>query len=308
MIYDLIIVGVGPAGFAASIYASRYKLTNMMIGEIVGGLASEAHKVGNYPGLNDMSGFEMMMKFREHAKALGGEELLDRVLEIKKDETDPAKPVFTLKTARSGEFQAKYVLLATGSKRRTLKLPREDEFKGKGVSYCATCDAFFYREKTVAVVGGADAATTAALYLANLAKKVYMIYRGDALRSEPIWVEQVLKNPKIEIIYQANVKELVGEGKLQGVVLDKENMKLDIDGLFIEIGFDPDLSLSDQLGVKSDDRGYVIVGPDQSTNVPFVYAAGDLTTGSNGFRQIITAASEGSIAAESIFFDMQKRI
>lgn len=306
MIYDLIIVGVGPAGYAASIYASRYKMTNLMVGEIVGGLASEAHKVGNYPGLNDLSGFELMTKFRDHAKVLGGQELLDRVIEIKKENANGAD-VFTLKTARSGELQAKYVLLATGSKRRTLKLPREDEFRGKGVSYCATCDAFFYRGKTVGVVGGSDAAATAAIYLAEIASKVYIFYRGDNLRCEPIWTEQIEKNPKIEVVFQSNVKELVGEGKLQAVVLDRDDRKVELDGLFIEIGFDPDLSLSDQLGVESNETGYIKVNADQSTNVSGVYAAGDITTGSNGFRQIITAASEGSIAAESIFFDMQKK-
>lgn len=297
---DLLIIGAGPAGYTASIYASRYKVSNIVVGELVGGLASESHKICNYPGFPEISGMELMGRFRDHALKEGATEILGRVEKIEKSDDH------FLVTVNNGEqIEAKKILLATGSKRRKLGLAREDELRGRGVTYCATCDAFFFRGKNVAVVGGGDSAMTAAIYLAEVANKVIMLVREPELQGEPSWREQVYKNPKIEVIKNIMVDELIGESKLTGVKCT-DGKEYSIDGLFIEIGFVPDLSLVNQLELEVDKYGYIITNADQSTNVEGVYAAGDNTAGSNGFRQIVTAASEGSIAAESIFFSLQK--
>jgi len=301
MQYDLITIGVGPAGYTAGIYASRYKMKNLVIGEIIGGVASEAHLIWNYPGFDEISGVDLMMKFRDQAKKIGTEEILDRVMKVEKTADG-----FKVETGRSGTFESKYLLLAIGSKRRKLGLPREEEYLGKGVSYCATCDGFLYKEKTVAVVGGADSAVMAAVHLAAIASKVYIIYRGDKLRAEPMWADQALNNPKIEIIYNSNIIELQGDGKLAGVKLDKDNKEVALDGLFIEIGFDPNLSIPEQLGVKTDERGYIETNDEQKTNVAGVYAAGDCTNGSSGFKQIVVATAHGAVAVKNIFFELQK--
>lgn len=301
MQYDLITIGVGPAGYTAGIYASRYKMKNLVIGELIGGVASEAHLIWNYPGFEEISGVDLSMKFRIQAKKLGTEEILDRVVKVEKISNG-----FRLETTKSGTFESKYLLLAIGSKRRKLGLANEDKYLGKGLSYCATCDGFLYKEKTVAVVGGADSAVMAAVHLAALAKKVYIIYRGEKLRAEPMWADQALGNPKIEIIYNSNVTELIGDEKLTSVKLDKDSKVVDLDGLFIEIGFDPNLSLTEQLAVKTNDKGYIETTDGQKTNVEGVYAAGDCTNGSSGFKQIVVACAHGAVAAKNIFFELQK--
>jgi thioredoxin reductase (NADPH) len=167
----------------------------------------------------------------------------------------------------------------------------------------------FYRNKTVAVVGGSDSANTAALYLAEVATKVYQIYRGNALRGETAWIDQIKKNPKIELVLNTNITEFVGEKSLEAIKIDRtynDQSELKIDGLFIEIGSDPDLKLMQQLGLQTSDKGYIVTQPDQTTSRPGIWAAGDITTNSNQFRQIVTACSEGAIAAESIFKHLQK--
>jgi len=304
-VYDLITIGVGPAGYTAGIYASRYKMKNLVIGELVGGVTSEAHLVWNYPGFEEISGVDLALKFRNHALKLGTEELLDRVVKVER-KGDSKEGLFVVETSRSGTFQSKYLLLAIGSKRRKLGLPNEDAYLGKGVSYCATCDGSLYRDKVVGVVGGADSAIMAAVHLSALASKVYIIYRGDKLRAEPMWVDQALSKKNIEIIYQANVKELIGEGKLTAVKLDKDSQELTLDGLFIEIGFDPNLSLPEMLGVKTDVSGYIEVGDDQKTSVEKVYGAGDCTNASSGFKQIVVACAHGAVATKNIFFELQR--
>ena len=167
----------------------------------------------------------------------------------------------------------------------------------------------FYKNKTVAVIGGSDSANTAALYLAEVADKVYQIYRGNALRGETAWIDQILNNPKIELLLNTNIIELIGEKKLESLQLDHEHkgqQQLIIDGLFIEIGSDPDLKLIQQLNLTTNEKGYIMTQPDQTTSHPGIWAAGDITTNSNQFRQIVTASSEGAIAAESIFKYLQK--
>jgi len=182
-------------------------------------------------------------------------------------------------------------------------LEREKELTGKGVAYCATCDAMFYKDQVVAVAGGGNSAMTSALHLANICEKVYMLVRSE-LKGDAIWIEQVKNNPKIEIIYQAGVKQLLGEGKLSGI--DLGDRQLAVTGLFIEVGSIPDTSWLPDLGLDINERGYIKVDDAKQTNVAGLFAAGDITTGSAGLNQIITACAEGAVAANTAFQYIQK--
>jgi thioredoxin reductase (NADPH) len=298
-IYKLVIIGAGPAGLAASIYASRYGVSHIIIGSILGGQISETHLIDNYPGIEDMSGFEFAKKWGRHAQKYGAEILPKVVKSI-----NFSAGLFEIKLENGEIIKTHAVILATGAKRRKLNLPGENEFLGKGVSYCATCDGFFYKDKTVGVIGGSNSAAGAALYLGNICRKVYIIYRKNELRAEPFWVKEIEKNKKIEILFETEVREILGADKLEKVKLSRpyENKnELELDGLFIEAGSDPDIDYMADLGIKIDASGCIMVKKDGSTNIAGVWAAGDITDGSDKFRQVITAAAEGAIAARSVF-------
>lgn len=298
-IYDIAIVGSGPAGFSASIYASRYKLSNIVFGKLLGGTISEAHKVCNYPGVSDITGLDLGMKFFQQAKDLGGEYVSEHIVNIEKENM-----IFTLTSSTGKKYQSKTVVIALGTNRNKLSLKNEDFYLGKGLSYCVTCDAMFFRNKTAAVVGGSNAATMAADMLSEIASKVYLIYRGTELKGDQIWIDNVKKRENVEILYTTIVTELLGEQRLEKIKLSRkynDSEYLNIDGIFVEIGSEPNADLSKTLGLDLDDKGYIKVSKDQSTNYEGVWAAGDCTDGSNGFRQVVTAASEGSIAANSIY-------
>jgi len=297
--YDLAIIGTGPAGYTASIYASRYTLSHILVGAISGGQTSESHLIQNFPSYIEIPGPELVKKFREHALSYSPDVLTDTITSI-----SGSSGAFTLKTISRKEIHAKSLLFATGMKRRKLGIEKEDEYLGKGLTYCATCDGFFFKDKTVAVVGGSDSANTASLYLADIASHVYQIYRKDKLRGEPAWANKVAQHPNITVIYNTSVIDLKGEGTLESVILDTEynnSKKLETDGLFVEIGAIPDTTLSSPLGVRTTDTGYIMVNNTQATNVPGVWAAGDITTGSNNFHQILTASAEGAVAIENIY-------
>ncbi|KKP58850.1 MAG: Thioredoxin reductase [Candidatus Moranbacteria bacterium GW2011_GWF2_34_56] len=298
-IYDLIIIGAGPAGLNASLYASRYGLKNVIVGGVPGGLTSQIHEIGNWLGSPEISGFDFAKKTTEHVKKFGAEIKGYLVDEINRD----SEGIFEVLLSNGEKLKSKTILVATGSKHRKLGVEGEKEFLGKGVSYCATCDGFFYREKIVGIIGGSDSAVSAAVFMADIAKKVYLIYRGEKLRAENFWITAAEKNKKIEIIYNTNVKEVKGTVTLEEVVLDNiyngvDNLK--IDGLFVEIGFIPSSEIVKDLGVELDEEGYIKIEKDGKTTATGIWAAGDITTGSNKFKQIITAASEGAIAASSI--------
>jgi thioredoxin reductase (NADPH) len=304
-VYDLIIIGAGPAGLSASVYASRYGIGHLILGEILGGQISETHLIDNYLGLEDMAGFDFAQKLGNHAKKYGTKVISKKVVNIKKEEN-----IFELKLSGEETLEAKSIFLGTGTKKRKLNLPEEKKFLGKGLSYCATCDGFFYKNKTVAVVGGSDSAAGAAVFLGDIAEKVYIIYRKDALRCERYWQALIEKNPKIEIIYNAEISELLGVDKLQKISLvqnGKEKKELNIEGLFIEIGSVPDLEYAAYLNLETDEKGYLKINFGGGTSLPGVFAGGDITTGSDGFCQVITAASEGAIAARSIFNWLKKK-
>jgi len=293
--YDLIIIGAGPAGLTAAVYAARYKLKTLVIGKFPGGLAGEAYEVCNFPSYGKILGFQLMKKMIEQVKEIGVEIKMQEVSDINN------KNGFEVITYKEKYFSKKLVL-ALGSERRMLQLENEKEFIGKGVSYCATCDSAFYKEKVVGIVGGSDAAITAALLLAKHAKKVYIIYRKDRFsKAEPIWIEQLEKEKRITPLFNSVVTKLIGKGKLEEVEIN-EKEKLKVDGLFVEIGSVPNIELAKKLKLKLE-KDYIVVDKEQRTNVAGILAAGDVTN--NSFKQIITACAEGAVAAKTIYEELE---
>jgi len=291
MEYDVIIIGAGPAGMNAAVYAARYRLKTLVFGEITGGAAAKAYEICNLLTYKKIRGFELSVKMKEQVTSLGVEIKADRVEKVSLGK------FFEVKT-HDKTYLAKKVIFACGTEDRKLEIDNEDKFIGRGISYCATCDAAFFKDKVVGVIGGNDAALTAALLLSEYAAQVYIIYRKDRFfRPEPAWVHLVLKNKKIKPIFNSNVVKLVGKEKLEAVLLDSEkNVKLD--GLFIEIGSIPRTELAKDTGVKLE-HGFIETDSEQKTNVYGVFAAGDVTN--NALKQIITAAAEGAIAAKSAY-------
>ena len=298
-IYDIAIIGAGPAGLTASIYASRYRLRNIVFGKQPGGIISDTHLVCNYPGVSDISGLELATRVYEQAKEQGAETSFESIKDIKKEDN-----VFKLITDADKEYYSKTVIIATGTKRNRLAVPKEDEFLNKGLSYCATCDGMFYKDKVVGVIGGSNAATMAASMLSDIAKQVYIIYRGKELRGEPAWIEVVESKSNITVLFETLVVGLEGREKLERVKLSKPYKDLpylDVDGVFVEIGSKPNILLPMKLGLDLDESQYIKVEKDQSTSMEGIWAAGDSTTASNGFRQVVTAVGEGAVAANSIY-------
>jgi thioredoxin reductase (NADPH) len=302
--YDVIILGAGPAGLTAQLYALRYNLKALTIGGIVGGLMTQSHKICNWPGEPAIGGNELAQKILEQVKGMGGEVLLDEIESITK--TDEG---WVVNTRNKKSFTTKALVMAIGTNHNKLGLAEEASFVGKGLAYCATCDAMFFKGKVVAVVGGGNSATTSALYLADICSKVYLIYRGDELKGEGIWQKEINEKDNIVRIKNTQVTELLGEPKLNKVILDKPfegSTELVVDGIFVEIGVKPKSELFVSLGGEIDETGHIKVKADQSTNLPGLWAAGDVTNGSNGFRQILTACAEGAIASNSIFSWLKK--
>ncbi len=302
--YDVIIIGAGSAGYAAGIYATRFGLRALLIGKEPGGQVNEAYEVDNYPGFLNISGIDLMTKFKEHAEKLGAELVVSEAIDVgKKGEN------FVVKT-KDKEYEGKSVIFATGSKKRKLGLPNEKELTGKGVAYCATCDAMFFKDRVVGVIGGGNAAVKSALLLTEHAKKVYMVYRKtkEDMRAMPYWIKKAEGNGKVEMVFQAIPKELKGKDKLESVVFEQEGKEVEIkmDGIFVEIGWLPENSLAEKLEVSLDENGKIRISKDMSTNVEGVFAAGDITNGSNGMEQIVTSCAEGSIAAESAYNYVKK--
>jgi thioredoxin reductase (NADPH) len=297
--YDVIILGAGAAGMTASIYTSRFKLKNLLIGDILGGTTTEAHKIFNWPGEPGISGFELMNKMSAHVKDSGGEIMSDTVIDIVKEADG-----FSIKTKSNKVITAKRLIITAGTKHRRLNLPREEELAGRGVSYCATCDALFFQNKRVALTGGGNSVISASLYLADIAEKVFVICRGVALKGEPLWREELLKRSNVTLIYNTNITRLIGQEKLEALELDQEydgSNTLAVDGLFVEIGLVPQSDLAKKLGATIDEFGYILVNKDMSTNIEGLYAAGDSTNASNNFHQIVTACGEAAVAAESVY-------
>lgn len=306
--YDLLIIGSGPAGFTASIYASRYKLTNLILGKKAGGTIGLASKVCNFPGYEEISGLELMAIIEKQVKNLGAEVVYDPAVGVKKGK------VFEVLTKQNKSFKARGIVLATGMERRKLNVPGESQYLGKGVTYCTTCDAPLYKDKVVAVVGGSDGAVSGAIHLADFAKKVFVVYRQDKLRAEPIWVEQALKNPKIKVIYKTNLTKILGTKELGietagldrvgGVELDNPYQKekiLKVNGVFVEIGGVPGSALAASMGVELNEAGFVKTNERMETNLAGVFSAGDGNDQLPNFQQMITACAEGALAAAAAY-------
>ena len=296
--HNLVILGAGPAGLTASIYASRYNVKHIVIGSEAGGYLNEIHKIENYPGFEKISGIELGKKMLKHAEMFNGPISNATVSDIKM-----LGDGFELTTDKE-TYKAKNIIYSTGTSCKKLKIPGEKQLFGRGVSYCATCDGPFFKGKEVAVVGGANSAAMAALMLSEYAKKVYIVYRKDVLRCAPSYADKIEKTKNIEVFYRTTLKKIEGEKRVENIILSsppKPDKKKRIDGVFIEIGSEPKLENILKLGVQVNEKGFIVTNPDQSTNIPGFYAAGDISTNSNGFRQIITAAAEGAVAALAVF-------
>lgn len=300
--YDLIIIGAGSAGLPAGMYASRYKLKNIIIGEMPGGALSTSHCVENFPGVLSAPGAEIMDNFKKHAENAGSEILQDRVEVVSKI----GENHFSISTMGGKNFDAKRILLATGNTYKMLGIPGEKEFYGQGVSYCATCDGNFYKNLTVGVVGAGNTAITEALYLAEIAKEVHIFVRGDVIRAENIWTEKA--NNTSNIIFHMNTQVTEVQGNMMGVtgVILNTGENLTLDGLFVAIGSTPITNIVDNLSPQKDGEWCLVVNQRQETTIPGLYAAGDVTTNSNKFRQTIMSAAEGCLAANSIHEDILK--
>ena len=300
---DLIIIGGGPAGLAGAIYAARYNLKTKIITKELGGEMAKAVLIENYPGFEKISGQELTQKIADQVKKLGVGIELAEAKNIEKINNG-----FEIITSQDKKFQSKKVLYVLGLKRKKLNIPGEKEFSGRGVSFCVTCDGPLFKNKIVAVAGGGDAGLSAAWYLSDIAKKVFIIEIMPELLAEPYWKEKLNEKKNIEILTNTKIKKISGEQFLKSITIKTKRKEkgLQIDGLFVEIGAVPKTKIAEKLGVKLDSRGQIIIDSGGKTNIKGFYAAGDTTTGSDNFNQILTAMSEGAIAAHTIYQDLRK--
>lgn len=304
--YDFIVIGAGVTGLAGAMYSARLGMKTLVLGKShgsempIGGVITTTNVVENYPGFGSISGTELAEKIEKQAREYEDVEIRkEKVVEVKKE-----KSGFLVKTEKK-EYLGKTVLFATGTKVK--RLPETvvggREYENRGVAYCALCDGVLYKGKIVAVIGGSDSAIKDAMVLAEHAKKVYIIYRGEKVRAEPVNLKSVERNEKIEIVNNTNVTEIFGKGVVEGVVLDKAykgKKELNVSGVFVAIGHEVLSELASEMGVKVNENKEIIINHKTSeTNIPGVYAAGDVTD--KGFKQAITGVADGCTAAYSAF-------
>jgi len=301
--YDIIIIGAGPGGLTAAIYAGRQGTKNLMIDrDLAGGIGREVPEMENYPGFDNISGLELIEKMK--AQATKNTELheMEAVEEILQTEDEYR---FTVKTNKD-QYQSKTIILATGSSHRHLEAKGEEEFKGKGVSYCATCDGFFFAGRDIVMVGGGNSALQEALYLNNLGANVTLIHRRDEFRAQK-HLQNMIKEAGINTILNATVEEIKGEMLVESVILkDTKTGELTehpTNGVFISVGYIPHTELAVQLGVDLDESGHIIIDKEQKTNVDYVYAIGDVCV---GLKQWVVACGEGAVAATSAYHDLKQ--
>ena len=293
---DIIIIGGGIAGLTAGMYAKRGGMETLLFEKMfVGGQAATTYSIENYPGfIEPISGPDFAMRMEEHARKFGLEIFYDEVKEVVVD--DKIKKVIT----DNKEYETKTIILAMGASPKMLGLEKEEQFRGRGVSYCATCDGTFYKDKVTAVVGGGDTAVEDAMFLAQYASKVYLIHRRDQLRASKILQDRILAHPKIEILWDTVVESIVGEEEVEGITVKnlktEERSQLELDGFFIAIGIQPNSELVKGKIQMSDD-GFVLAGETMATNVPGVFVVGDLRY--KQIWQLVTAASDGAVGTLS---------
>ncbi len=290
--YDIIVLGGGPSALSCAIYAARFAMSVLVVGKTYGGLIASTHIVENYPGITSVSGQELMEMFRDHINSLNIPYISDEIRSIEKEDDH-----FVLHSFFQ-QFKAYSICIATGSERRKLGIPGEEDLAGRGVSYCATCDGPFFKEKVVCVIGGSDSTAKEALFLAQNTEKVFIIYRGEEIRAEPINKKRVYETKNIEIIYKTNIVCINGEDTVKSVTFDN-GREFEVDGIFIEIGSVPNSDLAKRIGVETNDKGEILINRKSETNVPGIFAAGDVVDAP--FKQAITGAAEGVIAAYSAF-------
>ncbi len=304
MIYDVIVIGAGPAGLAAGIYGKRAGLDILILdtSSISGGQILNTYEIDNYPGMPGVSGTELAQAMRDHCEKLGVEFARGRVTSI--NEVDGNKELVTKK----GNFYSKTVIIATGASNTKLGCPGEEEFSGVGVSYCATCDGAFFKDKEVAVVGGGDVALEDAIYLARFCKKVYLIHRRDEFRGAALLQEQVKASDKIEIIYDTTVDSINGSDAVEYLLIKNKNTneqtELKVQGVFIAVGSTPNTSSIQGLP-ETDERGYLVADETCVTSKSGIYAAGDVRA--KQLKQVITATADGANAITSIERYLQQK-
>lgn len=296
-LYDLVIIGSGPAGLSSAIYALRANLNALIIEKdvMIGGQILNTFEVDNYPGFPGINGFDLGMKFREHADKLGAKFIEEEVMHI-----DIDSDIKVIKTNKQ-EIKSKAIIIATGANYKLLGVPGEDRLSGRGVSYCAICDGAFYKDKVVAVVGGGDVAAGDVLFLARACKKVYLIHRREELRAAKSLQTKLLSLENVEVLWNTKVEEINGDEKVETITItdikNNEQKELSINGVFVAIGIVPNsLNLSTDIKVNKD--YYIVAGEDCRTNVEGVFVAGDLRT--KELRQIVTAVSDGANAIMSV--------
>lgn len=296
--YDVIIIGAGPAGLASALYLRRAnKKVLVLEAKNYGGRIMDASKVENYPGIESISGFEFATKLYQQVKKIGAEIKFEPVLHVEEDKT-----VITSKN----KYQAKAIIIATGSENKRLKIEREQDFVGRGISYCATCDGNFYKNKIVAVNGGGNPALEDAVYLSNIASKVYLIHKSDEFGGEEKYLDELKQKDNVELILNSNVIALNGEDKLESIIVKDQlehTSELKVDGLFVAIGQEPKNEIFNNI-VDLTEKGYIITTDGVHTKTEGIYAAGD--TRVKELRQLVTAVSDGSIAATMAIREMKK--
>lgn len=302
-VYDMVIIGSGPAGLAAGIYAKRAELSLVVIEKspVSGGQIINTYEVDNYPGMPEINGFDLGMKMREHCEKLGVEFVNTEVKEFSVLSAEEGQiPLKKIVTEELTEYYAKTVILATGAKNRLLGVSGEKEFTGRGVSYCATCDGAFFRNKVTAVVGGGDVAVEDAIFLARICKKVYVIHRRNEFRAAKVLTTNLLSMKNVEVVWDSVVDEIVGDEQVRELKLTnvktKENTSIAVDGVFIAVGTVPVSEIYKE-AVGTDSAGYIIADETGTTDVPGIFAAGDIRT--KQLRQVVTAASDGANAVYS---------
>lgn len=300
-IFDVIIIWAWSAWYPAGMYASRYKLKNLIIWAMPGWALATSHKVENYPGIISAPWKQIMENFKEHALISGSEILSEMVTEVTKNED-----FFVVKTSSGKIFESKKVILATWNNYRKLWIPWEKEFLWKWVSYCATCDGMFFRNRDVIIVWGGNTAVTESLYLADICKKVYLVHRKNEFNAEQTWVEQAKKRENIEFVLEEEVAEVVWDALWMTWVNLKSGKKLQADGIFIAIWSIPNTSIVENFDLEKDEEWCLVVDKRQETSMKWLYAAWDVTTNSNKFKQTIMSAAEWCLAANSVHEDLLK--
>ena len=296
-IYDLAILGGGPAGITAAIYASRARLNTIWIDKnfAPGGQITATYEVDNYPGMPGISGMDLGEAFGEHARKLGLEPKREKILSLENISGD----IKTIHTKKN-EYQARTIILAFGAEHRKLDIPGEDDLGGLGVSYCATCDGAFYKDRTAVVVGGGNAAAEDAVFLSGLCKKVYLVHRRDELRADKAIQEKVFDCENIEMVWESIPLEILGQDEVTGIKIQNvktgEERELDTDGVFIAVGIVPNTTLL-EAQLELDENGYICAGEEGITSAAGVFAAGDIRT--KALRQVVTAVSDGANAVAS---------